>query len=387
MKILFLTSRFPYPLEKGDKLRAFNFIKCLSQHHEVHLFAISEYPVSRDMEIQLSPYCSSIEVALLKRHQIAINLLKACFNGLPFQVSYFTFSEAKNLFAQKVDMLKPDIIFCHLIRVAELVKNISHPCKILDYMDTFSMGMLRRYVFDKSPLQWLWKWEYQKLIRYERDIFFHFQKHIIISEQDKNLLRIENKNSVTVVPNGVNFNDRKNVAKVYDVIFAGNMSYLPNIDAVLFLVNNVMPLVWEKIPYAKVVIAGANPARKVKKLACEKVEVTGWVEDINYYFMKSKILVAPMRTGIGLQNKLLEAMSAGLPCITSELANSALRAERGKHILVADKPWEYAEAIVNLLENSELYQSISAEGYRFVLEKYSWHKICYQLNEVINTIQ
>ncbi|HRN94474.1 MAG TPA: glycosyltransferase, partial [Chitinophagales bacterium] len=121
----------------------------------------------------------------------------------------------------------------------------------------------------------------------------------------------------------------------------------------------------------------------VQKLASENIEVTGWVSDIQAYFTTSKILVAPMLISIGLQNKLLEAMAAGVPCVTSEMANNALKAQDQTQILVAKKPEEFATNIVNLLENKELYHTISNEAFRFVTENYSWNKVEELLNELL----
>lgn len=383
MKVLFVTSRFPFPLEKGDKLRAYHFIKCLSKQHEVHLFATAESSPTLAQIKALEPYCKSITTASLSKIQIAINLLKAGFTNLPFQVSYFTFATAKKQLQELQQNIKADIAFFHLIRTAELAESVGNIPKVIDYMDTFSIGVKRRAAAENIFTKWLWNWEYKKLIHYEQQVFKLFSAHSIISEQDRNFLPIAEKQSIAVIPNGVETNWNKSATKKYDIIFAGNMNYPPNIEAVQFLAKKIMPLVWQKLPAAKVVIAGAEPAVQVQKLASENIEVTGWVSDIQAYFTTSKILVAPMLISIGLQNKLLEAMAAGVPCVTSEMANNALKAQDQTQILVAKNPEEFATNIVNLLENKELYHTISTEAFRFVTENYSWNKVEELLNELL----
>ncbi|HEY0262730.1 MAG TPA: glycosyltransferase, partial [Chitinophagales bacterium] len=343
MKVLFVTSRFPFPLEKGDKLRAYNFVKCLSEQHEVHLFALSENEPEMAAIHELEKYCKSVTVVRLSKFQIVLNLLCALFSKLPFQVAYFSFENAAKKLAFSAQQIRPDVAFFHLIRTAEYANAVDEIPKAIDYMDTFSVGVKRRLQTESFFTRWFWKWEYKKLLRYEASVFNTFQAHTIISEQDKNHLPVAQKQSVTVVPNGVAIQPLKHAIKKYDLIFAGNMSYPPNVEAVQFLVKKIMPLVWQKLPNTNVVIAGANPAISVQNLASEKVEITGWVSDISNYYNASKILVAPMLISIGLQNKLLEAMSFAVPCVTSILANNALKAEHGKQIFEAENPNQYAE--------------------------------------------
>jgi glycosyltransferase involved in cell wall biosynthesis len=110
----------------------------------------------------------------------------------------------------------------------------------------------------------------------------------------------------------------------------------------------------------------------VVKLKSNRVIVTGWVDDISEYYAKSKVFVAPMQIGTGLQNKLLEAMAMQLPCITSNLANNALNAEPNKSVLIGENPKDYANHIVQLLDNKDLYQKIAENGYDFVKRNYTW---------------
>ncbi len=379
MKVLFATSRFPFPLEKGDKLRAYNFIKCLSERHEVHLFAIAESDVSDDEQKEMAHYCKSITIVRLSRFQILLNLLSAVFSGLPFQVGYFVFDAAKKKFAELNKSVQPDVQFFHLIRTAEYALIDANTPKMLDYMDAFSVGVKRRLSAESIFKRWLWKWEFERLLQYENKVFPRFGQHTIISEQDKKLIPIDVHERIAVVPNGVEFPKVVSAEKTFDIIFAGNMSYPPNVEAVVFLVKKIMPLVWQKLPAANVVIAGANPSLAVKNLASEKIKITGWVNSIQEYMCASKILVAPMLISIGLQNKLLEAMASRVPCVTSKLANNALQAIHGKQVFEAEKPEEYAQYIVNLLQNSELHHAMSEEAYRFAAENYSWKKVEQQL--------
>jgi len=179
---------------------------------------------------------------------------------------------------------------------------------------------------------------------------------------------------VVIVRNGVELDDFKpsSDSKSVEVLFAGNMGYPPNVEGAIFLEKEVMPLVRMKIPTAKLMLAGARPDQKVKDLASELTEVTGWVDDIRDCYAKAKVFVAPMMIGTGLQNKLLEAMAMEIPCVTSTLANNAIQAKPDEEILIAKSPNEYAEHILSLLADRTKSDSIAQAGHTLVSEHFSW---------------
>ena len=158
------------------------------------------------------------------------------------------------------------------------------------------------------------------------------------------------------------------------------MSYPPNVESALFLVNRVMPVLISQGRQVKLVIAGANPSPEILNLKNENVEVTGWVDDMREYYSASRISVAPMFISIGLQNKIIQAMSMNVPCIVSSLANNAIGAEHGKNILIADSPEEYARQIAMLLEKPEVAASIAGEGRLFVQNNFDWRNIISDLS-------
>ena len=389
MKIFVLLSRFPYPLEKGDKLRAFHQIKELSKKHEIILCALTDEKVDKKSVEILSAYCSIIEFIRLPKWKIYWSLLiQLLFTDKSLQVAYFYSKSAQRKIDKSIAKHKPDHIYCQLIRVAEYVRR-SKVKKTLDYMDALARGMERRV--EDAPFYWKWflKTETTRLKRYEHFIFNDFDNKVIISEQDRKLIVNIDNDDIVIVPNGVDYSTykHKEIEKDIDLIFTGNMSYPPNVDSVVYLVNNIMPLVWKKFPNINLVIAGAQPTSKVLKLKSDKVLVTGWVEDISEYYSKSKIFIAPMQIGTGLQNKLLEAMAMKLPCITSQLANNALGATTNENILIGNNEKEYTDHIINLIEDDTLRERIAAKGYQFVKENYTWEGSTSILENLITSTQ
>lgn len=369
-----LLSRFPYPLEKGDKLRAFHQIKELSKQHEIILCALSDVKVKEHEVDILRKYCASIEVIHLRKWKIYWQLFyQLLFTDRPMQVAYFYDHRVQKRIDDILEQHKPDHIYCQLIRVAEYVKFSKIP-KTLDFMDALARGIERRAKKVPFYMEPFFTMEAIRLKRYEHFVFNYFDNHVIISEQDKQLIVHVANDTIEVVPNGVDYDTYKykDEPKTYDVIFSGNMSYAPNVDSAIFLVKEIMPLVWKKYPDAKLTLVGAKPSRSVLQLRSNKVNVTGWVDDISDFYAKSKIFIAPMQIGTGLQNKLLEAMAMKLPCITSPLANNALGAQEGHEILIGNSASDYANHIINLLSDNVLLEKIADKGHEFIKQNYTW---------------
>ena len=382
MKLMIFLSRFPYPLEKGDKLRAFYQIKELSKHFEIYLFAANYGEIEKEHYNKLTPYCKEIECVKLSKAQILWNLVKSPFLGLPFHVGYFFSADVKKKAEEFAKRINPDRIYCQLIRTAPFVEKIPG-VKILDFQDAFSVNASRR-AEKASFLKPVLRWESKMLLRYEHKMAEVFDRKVIISEPDREALNLPKEN-IVIVPNGIDtafFSPRK-IEKKYTVSFVGNMSYPPNVDAVQFFANSVLPIVWKSNPEVTFLIAGANPTSAVRQLASEKVKVTGWVEDIRDAYAEAELFIAPMRMGSGLQNKLLEAMAMGIPSITTKLANDSLSAEHDNHLLVGESAEELASLVVNLLSDEKLSQRIGASGLKFVLEKYGWGQSTQPLVDLI----
>ena len=384
MKIFVLLPRIPYPLEKGDKLRAFNQIKQLAKHNELVLCALndSNKVSEQDAFHALQPYCQSISFIKISKAQILLGLMRAFVKGLPFQCGYFFNRKA----AKRVDALiakhKPDMLYCQLLRTAEYIRHKEIP-KTIDYQDIFSYGMKRRADIASFVTRPIYTMEYRRLKRYEAAIFDDFNIKTIISEPDRALFPHEKRNEILIIPNGVDHDYFKpqEKEKKYDLVFTGNMSYPPNVNAVEYLANEILPIVWKTLPKTTLYIAGATPDPRVKKAASERVIVSGWLDDIRDGYAQSRVFIAPMRIGTGLQNKLLEAMSMGLPAITSPLANASLGAKPDEEILIGSNAKELAQHIITLLNYPQKAKQIAQAGFDFTNRVYDWGKATEVLEE------
>lgn len=384
MRLFIILPRFPYPTEKGDKLRAFNQIKVLSKRFDITLFALSHEKVRESDIEKVAPYCSSITIFRLRIIPVIWNIILAFFNGKPLQAGYYYNKKAQKLINKQINTFNPDHIYCQLVRTAAYAFNANIP-KTLDYQDVFSKGVERRIPSANVLMKLLFTFEMKRLRKYEHYVFSKFDNKTIISKPDRDFIPHEHNDRIFIIPNGVDQEHYKPIKtkKITDLVFIGNMGYPPNIDCAEYLVNKVLPFIHKKHPNVKLTLAGATPHNRVKALAGDKVIVTGWVDDIREYYAGAAIFLAPMQLGTGLQNKLLEAMAMKLPCITSSLCNAALMGKEGTDILIGNSPEEVANHALDLLGNKEYADTIALNGYLFIKSTYSWEGATNKLAEII----
>lgn len=384
LRINILTSRFPYPLEKGDKLRIYNQIKLLSEHHEIFLFCINDKIVSQQDLDHLSTYCAKIKIYHLAIWKRLWTVFTGILSGLPIHVAYFYDKSFKNDINIELSSTGADLTLCQLIRVVPYVTNFEGPIWI-DFMDSFSGNLKRRY--KKAPWWekiWL-PWEINKIAKIEQMSLSIGQHFTIISEQDRSEIDPNNDQDIFIIPNGVDttyFCPNEYQYEVFDICFTGNLGYEPNIKAALYLIKKIGPKVEEDYTIR---IAGARPHKSLLKLSNSKYHINGWVEDIRDVYWSGKIFVAPLFTGSGQQNKILEAMACGTPVITTSLVNNAIGAEPGKEILIADDLKSFLIQIDSLRDDENLLHELSENARDFVVRKYTWKKIGEEMEEFVGS--
>jgi len=378
MRLLVLLSRFPHPLDKGDKLRAYYQLRYLAgQGHEICLLALSDEAVTPEALAAVRPLCrGGLHVHPLGRPAQALGLARALLTaGWPLQVGYFYEAAAQRLVNSLLASFRPDHVYCQLIRMAEYLRGYAGP-KTLDYMDVFSAGMARRAAKAPAWQRPVMALEARRLAAYEAEVFGWFAHRTIISDQDRQLVQHPQRDRIRIVPNGIAFDvfqPQPHTAKCYDLVFCGNMGYHPNVDAACWLAEEILPLVQRQHPQARLLVAGTTPAPRVQALARRPgVAVSGWLPDIRQAYAEARVFVAPMRVGTGLQNKLLEAMAMQLPCVTTPLANNALGGTPGQHLLVAASAAGLVAAIGQLLADEAAAAQLAERGRTFVRATYDW---------------
>jgi len=367
--------RFPFPLEKGDKLRAFHHIKALSKQHDVYVFCITSQKPSDEALQALSPYCQEVRWFQSSKISILWNVFRLMFCKKPWQNAFFVFGNAKKKLQKFIADTSPDHLFFQLVRMSDYADVNTEIPTTLDYQDAFSLGMLRRAKQAKFPKNIVFKSEYRRLKAAETKAFEKFDCKMIISEADRKYIDHPKRDEILIVKNGIDtdfFKPNPNVPKTADLLFVGNLSYPPNVQAVQFLLEKVMPKLHMKNPDLKLLIAGANPAKRWFRYTSKNVQILANLNDIRDAYWCAKTFVAPLFSGTGLQNKVLEAMATKLPCIITPIANSGLQATPNNELLIAETADEFVEQILHLHNNPSVCEQLSKNAFTFVTQTFSW---------------
>lgn len=376
-------SRFPFPLYKGDKLRAYHQITTLSKHADVYLIALSDENITENSLLALQPFCKDIKIFRLSLLSRLYHSLFALIKMWPLQLGYFYNHKIQKAIHHDIQRIEPDVVYAQLARTYFYIKDIKFK-KVLDFQDCFSENYRRLSMTSNWFKANFYRVESKRLSKIEKEILDTFDNTTIISKRDQLMLPPSEK-SCTIVSNGVDesFFTSPQLDKKYDILFVGNLSYEPNIQAVSYLAQHIVPLLLVEFPLLKVAIVGASPSQKIISLANKNVQIVGFVEDVKMYYAASKVFVAPIFSGGGLQNKILEAMAIGLPCVTTPLVNESLHAQEGKEILVADTALDFCNKIKLLLVDTAISDAISKQAKQKMMHEYRWEEVNKTLLEVL----
>lgn len=407
MRILFLCLRCPYPPQRGDKIRSYHFIKQLSKQNDITLVFFAESDADVEAVEHLKPFCERIEWVRFRPYSASIKTALNCLSRIPLQVHYWYSSEMQQRIDQLLNGANFDLIHAQLFRMGQYVTKVKGIVKILDLCDSLALNLSRRAELDCTPKRFLVKLEEKRVRRYEVEIMRSFDRGTVVASFDRDyLLKQDNNLNLSVVPMGVDLkyfhphysdieeSDQSELTKRIDsslelknLLFTGTMNYFPNVDAVIYFCNEIFPLIQKRFPDANFYIVGNHPTDQVSRLAENRgVIVTGYVPDIRPYFDKSSVFVAPMRAGSGIQTKNLEAMAMGTPVVTTSIGAMGLEAEIGKELITADDPQEFANNVIQLIENPEMQHKFGSAGRKRIEQSYDWDVIVEKLEQVYREV-
>ncbi len=389
MKLAVLASRFPYPIDKGDKLRLYYQLKDLSKVFEIVLITLTDE--TEDLEKwkeEIRPYCSKIHTVHLSKIYSRVGVIKSLFQKeIPAQVSYFYNRKAHKEIEEIVKLEKPDGLYVQLSRMAPYSLNIKLP-KVIDLMDAFSEGAKVRSENVSFYLRWFWKREARLMKLYEIYLASRFDESTIISQLDQERLSYVNED-IKVINNGISeyFTQPKlsQISPEYDLVFVGNMGYYPNVKAINYYQVEILKAYKKKndnnIPTLNIV----GPSGDDLPISYEEVTYSGWYDDVRDGYYSGKVFIAPIFEGIGQQNKILEAMALGIPCITTPDVAQAIQANNNEHLIICRSAIEFYNAINLLLDSTETRDKLIQNAKALVLSKYQWSSINNNLTNLITT--
>lgn len=390
--ILFLAHRIPYPPNKGDKIRSWNFLSHLLKQHNVHL----GFFVDDKQDLIHIPYletlASSVCFETVNKTGQKIKSLSGLLSGQALTTSAYPYAKLRQYASELVNAGEIDLIFLFSAATGPIVADGNKIPILTDLVDVDSQKWISYGEQAVWPLSWIYKREGKKLGQYERQLTEKSSFSMLVSDQEAELfssLAPDVEAKVKAVPNGVDLalfdpslNDSSDQREV--VLFTGAMDYQPNSDAVIWFANEIWPAVVARHKNAVFRIAGGPKVSQVEALrSLPNVEVLGYVDDMAKEISEATICVAPLRTARGIQNKVLEGMAMAKPVVATSLANEGINAQHGLELLVADEKDAFAEAVMHLLECPQGRSSISMAARAFVEQQFTWEHAFHKLDQLI----
>ncbi len=389
MRILFLCHRLPYPPKRGGKIRPFNMIRHLSRRHEVTVATVARSAAEVAEGQDLRKYCHELHVGQIPTYAGWGRFGLYTATTYPATFGYF-YSPALDRTVQTLLATRDfEAIFVHCSSMGPYVARHRGCRKILDYGDADSEKWLEYARASRFPLSLGFALEGRKVRRYERWLAEGFDACSVNAPREREVLGQYVDKPIYVFPNGVDldyFRPQREggPASPARVVFTGNMSYKPNVEAVGDFVSRILPRVWARRPGTEFYIVGMDPSPAVRRLADgRRIVVTGRVDDVRPYFDAATVAVAPLRIARGLQNKVLEAMAMRVPVVASPAAFNGINAEAGRDVLVADDPESFSRGVVSLLDDPLLRDRHAAAARTCVERNHDWARILDGLERLV----
>jgi sugar transferase (PEP-CTERM/EpsH1 system associated) len=370
-------------------------LRTLSRDHEITLLSLAEAPVSAEDYKEVAGLCERVLVVSLPKWRAILNMGLGLLSRQPLQVRYYASNAFKRQLRATLEVEHFDVVHATLIRMLPYVWDLQGPPVVVDLIDSLSLNLSARFREARGLKRLAYGLEYKRVRAYERAVVRHFPELVVSSPADRQVLTSQGgmkSDNIKVIPNGVDV-DRfpfqgQEGREPETLVFTGNMGYPPNEEAVLWFAGEVWPLLRARRPNMRLWVVGTNPGEAVRALSriMTGIEVLGQVPDVTMYLHRATLAVCPMRTGSGIQNKVLEAMSAGAPVVATALANRGVHGVPGRDLLVARAPQEFASAVLTLLDDPDKRVSLAASGRAFVETHYRWEQHAERLAESYSKI-
>jgi glycosyltransferase involved in cell wall biosynthesis len=389
MKILFLSRWFPYPMDNGSKIRIFNLLRGLSRHHDVTLLSFADQPGVSPEAPEISALCSKVSVVPWREFDPGTWRARlAILNSKPRSVVDTFSPEMAQAITETLNEQACDLVIASQLQMAAY-----HPYfqNIPAMFEEIEIGLFHDRAFSpdgkirlRQALTWF------KLRTYLSQLLDSFQACTVASEQERRLVLRSfprYKKQVAVIPNCLNVEEYENIRvdkRNNTLIFTGPFKYRANYEAMLWFVSEVFPLILERQPDAQLIVTGDHAGLPLP--STQNITLAGHVDDIKSLIASCSVSIAPLLSGGGTRLKILEAMALGTPVVATSKGAEGLDAQAGQHLLTADSPSDFAESVLELLQDGGKHQGLITNAQQLVREKYEWAVVIAAYLEVLEKI-
>ena len=396
MQVLFLQKRPLFPADTGGKIRTLNVLRHLARWHEVTYLCNVQpsdeehLPEMQDLGIRLEtiPWKETPRTSIRFYGDLAANL----YSRFPFNVNKDYDPRLRRRAAELLAAQRHDLLICDFVQMARNAVGLDVPRKILFEHNVEAQVFQRHAATDRGVTRRLYmRLQWHKMRRFEAEAGRQFDAVIAVSQQDRETFEREyGWQHVEVIDTAVDLDYFRPNGKREEpdrVVFVGSMDWLPNQGGVQHFVESVWPKIHKKRPRSTFQIVGRNPPSTVTRLAeTPGVEILGTVPDIRPYLAEAAVVVVPLLVGGGTRLKIFEAMAMKKAVVSTSLGAEGLDIQSGEHVMLADTPDEFADAVTGLLEDSELRMRLGADARRLVVDNYSSETVARQFDQICRRV-
>jgi glycosyltransferase involved in cell wall biosynthesis len=391
MKILHLLPYIPTPPDFGGALRIHYILEHLSNHHEVTVAAFRQKGDPARF-VQTFPRLTNAYFEPLPLSQRFQRLFQ--FYSLFTGHSYWYVSMISRNMQRRIDRLLEENTYDIILVEFPLMGFFDLKCdavKILDAHNVEYDNFRRMADINSSKIRgFFYRREYRKFYREEIAVCRRQEAIFTTSTRDQQILDEDvPKIPKFIIPNGVDlsyFHPSNDEPEPHSLVFTGMMGYVPNYEGMLYFLDDILPLIKNRIPDVKVYIVGKQPPEILRDRSSENVIVTGFVEDVRPYVWRSGVYIVPLTMGGGTRLKVLEALAMKKPVVTTSIGSEGINVRHEEEVLIADDPESFAEAVIRLIKDKALRRSLTQRGYELMKEEYTWSVIGNHIEDAFSKI-
>lgn len=392
MRVLLLTQVLPYPPDSGPKVKTYYVLKYLAQQHDVTLVSFVRESDKPEYVEHLQTLCERvITVPMTRSKSRDLRFLgQSLMTGQPWMMLRDERQEMRKTLADLAAETTFDVVHADQTNMGQYALPFTKSHKVLDLHN--ALWMLYKRLAETtpltSPMKYILSRDWRLLKQYEGWLCRQFDAVTAVSEEDRALLiEAGAQEDITVIPIAIDTDEQAQIARrpsTPHIVHIGTMYWPPNIDGINWFLDEIYPLVKQQVPDVRCTLIGARPPASIIERAHHDrtLTVTGYVEDPLPFLEDSSMMVVPLRAGGGMRVKILNALSQGIPMVSTTLGCEGINVTNNKDILVADDAESFAAATVRLLLEAEVNKRLTFEGRQTVVNLYDYRRACLPLDAI-----
>jgi glycosyltransferase involved in cell wall biosynthesis len=389
VKLLFVSSWFPYPPDNGSRVRQYHLLRRLARNHEITLLSLLPEAERQEHIPSLEAICRKVQVVPARPYKPrGPRALLGFFSPYPRVIVDTYNPQMAHLVQAETEAEAYDLCLASETAAALYAPHAQVPVRVFDDPELCNL-MSKLDPSTPSLIRWRHRLTWVKTKRFVCNLLQHFDACAVVSEQERTHIKKLAPSSLPteLVPNGVDLAHYRSWTEErtpHSLVFSGSLIYQANYDAVAHFLQDTLPIIHHQMPEVTLHVTGRLDGVSLNGLSSShQVIFVGYVDDVRPYVGGSRVCVVPLREGGGTRLKILEAMALGTPVVSTGKGAEGLEVTAGQNILIADEPAAFANAVVQVLRDERLATKLAIEGRRLVEEHYGWDAIVDRLERLM----